>query len=310
MDLGTAALEAGDSQLALRHFESGLDAAARAYSPDDPFLAELLTKKAKALLATDDHVSGRTVAETALSILDGNVPPTHPTLFELRLVYAEALIASGANKQAEEQIKVAIAHAHATYGQRDTALLYAQGMLSRLYIAESDWLSAESLAREVLRGFADVFRAEDAKTMGYHRITLTRALYGQGRFAEAAQEAREAVAVLSNVSPGHALHLAAAQQALSDALVRAGEYAEAEFVASRCLNLLNQVAAEPWRVARAESTIAEALIHRGEILEAKRKLLFAKRLLQDSDDDLIAAAAYENERRLRILDSIEQDGSG
>jgi DNA-binding winged helix-turn-helix (wHTH) protein len=305
LELGNAASYSGDPRLGAEHYDSALALARQSYAADDPFVAHVLIQKAKAVLAIDEDEHAKALAEEAIGILQKSVPINHPEFIEARLVYGKALLYTGDTARAGEQMRTALDQARRLYGERDTSTLYAYGSLAELHLAGEEWSRAEERAREVLAAFARVFRENDAHTISHYHSVLARSLYGQKRYVEAIEEARNALRILSKVGPEQDPYVAAALQILADSLSQVGEYDEAELVSRRCLSTLKLLAAEPWRVARAESTLAEALLYKGELEEAERKLLFAKRSLQKADDYSGSMALLETERRLATLERMK-----
>jgi DNA-binding winged helix-turn-helix (wHTH) protein len=305
LELGDAASYSGDPHLAAEHYDSALALARQSYVADDPFVAHVLTQKAKAVLAIDEDEHAKALAEEAIGILHTSVPINHPNFIEARLVYGKALLYTGDTARAGELMRTALDQARLLYGERDTSTLYAYGSLAELHLAGEEWSRAEETAREVLGAFATVFREDDAQTISHYHSVLARSLYGQKRYVEAIEEARNALGILSRIGPEQDPYVAAALQILADSLSQVGEYDEAELVSRRCLSILKLLSAEPWRVARAESTLAEALLYKGEMEEAERKLLFAKRSLQKADDYSGSMALLETERRLATLEQMK-----
>jgi DNA-binding winged helix-turn-helix (wHTH) protein len=305
LELGDAALYSGHLRVALKHYDSALEQAARIYAPNDLFVAEVLTKKANAFLASDMEEDAREAAETAINILAKSAPQSHPSFFGARLAYGESLLYVGNLERSEEQILLAIEQAQSIFGAEDTAIPYAKGMLARLYLAQEQWKKAENELREVLTAFGKAFRGDADPLIGDYHILLARSLYGQERFSESVAESRKAMAILSSEGRQYDLYLAAAQQVLADSLLRMGEYDEAELVIAKCLSILRYAAAESWRVARAESAMGEVLLHRGFLQEAELKLMSAKDSLAGSTDRLVVSAFQENQRRLEILSTTQ-----
>jgi tetratricopeptide (TPR) repeat protein len=306
LELGDAASYSGNPRLGAEHYDSALALARQSYAADDPFVAHVLIQKAKAVLAIDEDEHAKALTEEAIEILEKSVPIHHPDFIEARVVYGKALLYTGDIVGAGEQMRTALDQARLLYGDRDTSTLYAYGSLAELHLAGEEWTQAEQTAREVLAAFAKVFRENDAQTISHYQSVLARSLYGQKRYMEAIEEARGALAVLSRVGPEQDPYVAAALQILADSLSQVGEYNEAELVSRRCLSILRLLSAESWRVARAESTLGEALIYKGQLEEAERKLLSARDSLQQTDDYASLMALRETERRLAALERMKQ----
>ena len=98
---------------------------------------------------------------------------------------------------------------------------------------------------------------------------------------------------------------ASAYQVLADALLREGDIAGADIAIGKCLKILRDLAAAPWRVARAESTRAEISIRRGDFEDAKAKLVNAANVLKSERDRFAESAYAETERRLGLLEQAQ-----
>jgi tetratricopeptide (TPR) repeat protein len=168
-------------------------------------------------------------------------------------------------------------------------------------MGEGRWREAEQITRELLVDFREAWGVEDEETIAYFGTALAWSLYYQGQYSEAVLEARNAVRMLAKIGPAHDPHLAAAYQVLADTLVKLGHYAEAQAASRKCMNILTKTDAQPWRIARAASTLGESLLHLGMYSEAEERLTYAARFLDENGSDLERRAARENESRIALL---------
>jgi DNA-binding winged helix-turn-helix (wHTH) protein/tetratricopeptide (TPR) repeat protein len=308
MHLGDAARQSREYSLALRHYQACLDEAEDLFSKGDTFFAEVYIKRARLLYALDKTDAALKETEEAIQILEHSSTLNNPLFIWARSLYAEILTSTGRHHEAEVQAEEAIRLAVLLHGEDDTPVIEARGSLAQVRISAGDWIRAEAILRDVLDDLSKLVRDDGLELNGYFRTLLAWALYQQGRDSEAVKESRIALETFQKLGePGG--HSASAYQVLADALIRHGDFAGAEYAVRQCLRILNDSNAEGWRIARADSTLAEILIHKGHPAEASEKLQQAANILELTDDSIAQFAYAETRRRLDLLAKWPRDGA-
>lgn len=184
--------------------------------------------------------------------------------------------------------------------------LDARDSLVVLHVTQQNWEIAESMSREILADHVQV-RGPGEMFTGFYRTRLAKILYFRGRQDAALEEANKALEILSAVAPPDHPYVVSARQALADILVQIGQYSEAESAARAVLEHLKTKGAEPWRHARASSTLGESLIRQGHLSQGEQHLLYAAHILRGAKGYIEKDAWRENERRLALLTDLRAD---
>jgi DNA-binding winged helix-turn-helix (wHTH) protein len=300
MNLGDAAVTSRRPEQALRHYETALREARQELS-SPTLVANILTKTARVQHGLDASGTALELSEQALELLLNSAPSLHPQFIDAYSIHGEALAALTQYREAEKSLKKAMALAQQLYGWTHARTLNVRGALTLVHMGEGRWTEAEQITRELLENYHDAWGSDEEETIAYFRTSLAWSLYFQGRYAEANLEAYKSVSILEKIGPPFDPHLAAANQVLADTLVKLGSYGEGQAAARKCMNILTKTDAQPWRIARAASTLGEALIHLGMYSEAEERLTYAATLLHRTGSDLERRAVKENERRMALL---------
>jgi DNA-binding winged helix-turn-helix (wHTH) protein len=300
MNFGDAAVTGRRPEQALRHYETALREAREGLS-SPTLVADILTKTARVQHGLDANATALQLSEQALELLLGSAPSLHPKFIDAYSIHGETLAALTRYREAEKSLEKAMALAQQLYGRTHARTLNVRGALTLVHMGEGRWTEAEQITRELLEDYHDAWGSDEEETIAYFRTSLAWSLYFQGRYAEANLEAYKSVSILEKIGPPFDPHLAAANQVLADTLVKLGSYGEGQAAARKCMNILTKTDAQPWRIARAASTLGEALLHLGMYSEAEERLTYAATLLDRTGSDLERRAVKENERRMALL---------
>jgi tetratricopeptide (TPR) repeat protein len=137
-------------------------------------------------------------------------------------------------------------------------------------------------------------RTIDAET------SLAQIRRAQGRFDEAEAWARRAPKILERAGDPDHPYIASAQHLLGESLIKLAKYNEAERALLTELRVLKITKSEPWRFARANSALGEALLGQGRIREAEAYLTGAARDLEG------VKGWMENEARLATQERMQR----
>jgi tetratricopeptide (TPR) repeat protein len=296
---GQAAIFDGRARQAVGYFEKALTYAAMDGS-DHELRAELLTNKARAHLNSDDSMTAQQTAQAAIQSFKLAGSEIHPGLIDALVILADATLDTQNLDQAELHTTKAIQLSERLYGEISTQTIYARMAAIRVKVAQQKWADAEKLGKEVLRLHVDIRGLRDVEGAQL-RAVLSRTIYQQGRHDDSLKLARESLQILREIARPMDPNIGSAQQLIADNLVKLGLYREAEAASRECIEVWLQNDSKPWRVARAQSTLGEALLRQGQLQEAAARLKEASRILGDQAGYLEQLAREDNDKRLALL---------
>ncbi len=232
---------------------------------------------AQILLAQNKGPESLAAARQALQILQGALGPDHPTVAGARMTVGQTLIEVGQLDEAKTQLLAADAVFARTFGPKHPIRTGIYGRIGRVERTQNHPDAAIVAFRKALSFVEDLEGARSLEAAGaVSDIAVT--LASQGKFTEAATEARRALAIIEKNAPDDGPRLSSALVDLAS-ILRAGEQNAAVIpVAERALAIIAGLGEATNPSERSAVKFALA----GALWEAKGDHARARKLAQEA----------------------------
>lgn len=251
------------------------------------------------LLCSEPLKSERS-ARRGLAILTKQNSELSPEGITLNAKLAEALADTERYPEAERYLMRSLDLAKQLNGDANYDAISKIDQMALLRLAENRFAEAEHEARRAIELYRLVPNASANRT-AYLVSTLSWALNEQGLFAEAITESLAAIEAIKPDDPPATYLKAYAHHFLGDALNGAGRYSEAAAELRIELALFATIPHVRMDTARAQSSLAEALMNTGHLTEAEALLTKAHRTLAIGDGWRERKARRDTNARMQQL---------
>lgn len=258
--LGQVRVVQGRYKEAEQAFGESLDILKKVLGPEDATVAVLINNLAMAISKQDRDAEAAELYAEALALARRTLPEDHPDLAPPMTHLAEALKFSGNYAASEPIYKEALEFRRRIDGDDSIFVAFTLNGLGDLYLEMREFAKAEPLYRESL-DISTTGLPEGHPSRAIPFVNLGRALTELGRNQEAEPYLRRGLDIrIATRSPNHA-DLAVAKHWMGMCLVRQSRFEEAMPFLEDDLRIRSENKHEtPWRVARAQASVAEALM--------------------------------------------------
>ena len=215
---------------------------------------------AQILLAQNKGPESLVASRQALEILEGALGPDHPTVAGARMTVGQTLIEVGRLDEAKTQLLAADAVFARVFGPMHPIRTGIYGRIGRIERSQDHPDASIAAFRKALSFVEKLEGARSLEAAGaLSDIAVT--LASQGKFPEAAIEARRAVAIIENNAPDDGPRLSSALVDVATILNAGGKHAESIPVAERALGIIAGLgeATNPSERSAVKFALAQAL---------------------------------------------------
>ncbi len=273
LDLGYTALNQGRWKKAREYFEQVLEIERKRVGNNHPSVADLLSELANVSIWGYDYEAAEGYARAAVAALEGMPESYEPRITAIRQL-GLILMESGRYDESEPYLLHALELSRKAYGDtisNTTGIVLAD--LAVLRYSQGKLIEAEGLTRE---SFA-LLRQISGEEINQSRasLILSATLIAQSRFLEAKEEAERNLALLHGLFAEDHPYIIAVKDMLAKSLIGLKEYAIAEDVLRRNVELWRQKEGMTQRMAASLSALGEALLGQKRIAQAEECLRVA-----------------------------------
>jgi tetratricopeptide (TPR) repeat protein/tRNA A-37 threonylcarbamoyl transferase component Bud32 len=212
------------------------------------------------LLAQNKGPEALAASRQALQILEGALGPDHPTVAGARMTVGQTLIEVGRLDEAKTQLLAADAVFARVFGPKHPIRTGIYGRIGRIERSQEHpepALAAFRTALSFVEGLEGARSLEAAGALSDIAVTLA----SQGKFAEAAIEAKRAVAIIERNAPDDGPRLSSALVDVATILRAGGKHAKSIPIAERALGIIATLgdATNPSELSAIRFALAQAL---------------------------------------------------
>ncbi len=273
LDLGHTALNQGRWKKAREYFEQALALERKRVGSKHPSVAELLSELANVSVWAYEYDAAERYARAALSALEDMPESYEPRILATRRV-GYVLLESGQYDQSKPFLLEALKLSREAYGDtgsNTTGVVLTD--LAFLRYSQGDIVEAESLARESRAVLREMFGEEMNESRA--SVALSMTLIAQSRFLEAKEEGEMNLAMLHGLFAEDHPYIIAGRDMLAKSLIGLEEYAIAEDILRRNVELWRQKEGMTQRMAASLSALGEALLGQKRMAQAEEYLRVA-----------------------------------
>jgi serine/threonine protein kinase len=258
VQLGRLELQKDDWKRALFYSEQALILMRKLYGTHHPEVGAVLIDISSAYQWQPDFAAMESTAKEAADIFRASSPELHPDRLVADGMVAEALFSQGLIAQAAPLIENLFEEKKKVFGGKSIRIIEDLNSMVKLRLAQGRLAEAEAFSRQALSVTAQTI-GEDNIATGYAKTTLAIVLWKQQQHVAAELTLREALKIYEpKLSSDHG-YVTSAQHYLAESLLGQGNAAEAIPLLRKAISALETSSASPWRLARSENTLGQAL---------------------------------------------------
>jgi serine/threonine protein kinase len=295
LNIGRVEYDRGDAVQARHLIEAALPLLRSAYGPQHAEIGSALISLGYVLQWQNEYGPMEGVARQAVQIYQHSVPELHPDRLQAESLLAESLFNQGRIEEAAPLVEKVFLDKQKVFGDKSSRVAEQLQLLIELRRRQGRLVEAEKLAREAI-ALKEERLGESNYNTAYSRTSLATILWQRGKTHEAEGELRAALAVYRESLPAGSLLIASAEHYLAEVLLAQNRYNEAATQAKLTLEHLSSADATPWRIARTENTLGEALFRLHNLTEAQAYLERSYKLLSATQGADIEAARLARAR--------------
>lgn len=269
-------------------------------------IADSLTSLSVTYQWTDDFELSEQLLRESLAMFDQMAAPLHPDRVRAETELGHLMLYRGQHDEAIGLLEAALIKQVALFGPQSSQLASVHESLSGARKFQGRFADAERHVREAIR-IVLLTEATSRQMFGYYRTSLAFILLEQMRYEEARSELEAALEIYSAILPSDHLYIASAEYGLAEALLACNKLEAAERMIITSINRAARSSPTPWRIARAESALGEALYRQGRKAEGERYIL-------DSYPQLANAPGVDtfarDRARQRVIKLYKEQGRG
>jgi serine/threonine-protein kinase len=271
LDLGRVEYERGDATQARHFIEEALPLLRSTYGAQHAEVGSALTSLGYVLQWQSEYGLMESVARQAVQIYRLSLPELHPDRLQAESLLAESLLNQGRIEEAAPLLEKVFSDKEKVFGHKSSRVAEALQFLIELRRRQHRLADAEALARRAVALKQELLGDRNYNT-AYSRTTLATLLWQRGKLPEAERELREALDIYRETLPATSLFIASSDHYLAEVLLAQNRLVEAITQAKLTLEHLTSVDAAPWRIARTENTLGQALLKSNKTAEAETYL--------------------------------------
>jgi serine/threonine protein kinase/TolA-binding protein len=295
LSIGRVEYDRGDAVQARRRIEEALPLLRNAYGPQHAEVGSALISLGYVLQWQNEYGPMEGVARQAVQIYQSSLPELHPDRLQAESLLAESLFNQGRIEEAAPLVEKVFLDKQKVFGNKSSRVAEQLQLLMELRRRQGRLVEAEKLAREAVALKKERLGESNYNT-AYSRTSLATILWQRGKASEAEGELHAALTVYRETLPAGSLLIASAEHYLAEVLLSQNRYNEAATQAKLTLEHLSNADATPWRIARTENTLGEALFKLHNIAEAQSYLERSYKLLSATQSADVEAARLARTR--------------
>lgn len=297
---------AGSPAASLENLNRSIELTRRLSGPESLAMADSLDQLATTYSWMDEMEMAESYAREALAIRSKHLDAGHPDRILSEKTLAEILISTSRYEEAIPILLRAAEKLQAIFGADSPELAQIHSALALAAKDEGNFSAAEQHAREALRILLPLKLARGAE-VAYVRQTLAYALFAREQFESAEVELNRAERDFAELLPSDHPHFAFIDYLRAEIRLRSNRISEAEQLLRTAVDRTKRSFAIPWRIARAESALGEALYRQGQKEEGERYILSSYAFMHDARGvDMFA----RNRARERVIDLYKEQKRG
>jgi eukaryotic-like serine/threonine-protein kinase len=261
-DLGQAEKYLTDSVALIRAIEGNRD----------PELADVLLELTSVHMWKGDLRAAEAAVREAVAINHATLPPLHPDRVLGDFQMAELLSNLGRHDEAGGLVEDVLKARRTLFGASSNEVADTLDALATIRERQGRLTEAQQLSRQALQAQERSMGSEHFLA-GYQHASLGTLLLKGKNAAAAEQEARTALQIYGKTLPPDHQYVAAAEHLLGETLLAQRRFAEAETVLTASRSRWQRTNAPPWRAARTESALGEAVFRQQRADQAEQLLL-------------------------------------
>ena len=298
----------GKHEDALKQLQDALDIERKRVGSKHPSTGLILTALANAYVWAADYESAEAAAREAIAAFEGT-SNTHPGRAEAIRYLGYVLLEAGKYGGADQYLTEALNLHIRIFGESSKEAATTLANLADLRYAQGRFNDAETFARQAVEILEQVTTEE--LLISRATSSLVFVLLRQQRYREAKERIENSLKMLHGAWNDDHPYIIATRDLLGKALLGLGEFAAAEDVFRRNIDLWSSSNGWDHRVAGSTSALGEALLGQGRIAEAERYLLQASLDIEPGPQGREEQARYrEHAERLRRLRGAKAERSG
>lgn len=272
LERGYMARELGTLGESRDYFETSARMAEEFAGPESLEMATALDALATIYSWTDLAVETERAARRALAIRAARLPPLNPSRVNSEQRLAEALMQHGRFDEATLILSDAARKIRTIFGANSLEVAQVHEALAHVTRGQRKFEESVEHSREAIRA-AKTVQAAESTDIAHYRTTLAYTLFELARFAEAEIELGNAHEAFSTFLPPDHPYFSSVEYVLAEILLHTDRFSRAEQLLRACISRTTKSYPIPWRIARAESALGEALYHQDRKVEGERYIL-------------------------------------
>jgi tetratricopeptide (TPR) repeat protein/tRNA A-37 threonylcarbamoyl transferase component Bud32 len=289
-------------------FEEAIATASAIYGAGDTRVAQIQNDYAVLLLSKSRPVEAEPVTRRALDARRERLGEQHPSVAESLQLLGASLRQQGRLDEAKIALEESLSIQRAVLGNQHGDVANTLNSLSILASSQQRYADAEAYLREAL----DIERAinkTDTALIATMTTNLAVALMRMGRYDESGELLRKALTIHHSVLGTQHPAVLSNENALAQLEIRRGNAASAVTHARNALSIAEEVLGASRESAFVRSTLANALLRKGEAALALQEARAAKATLDavdaQSDPRAIQISLFEAEASLALKQPLD-----
>ncbi|HKQ15189.1 MAG TPA: tetratricopeptide repeat protein [Steroidobacteraceae bacterium] len=281
LDRGRLALLLGQPAEAMRHLDQSLALARELMGPRHASVGEVQLERASAFSWFDELPAAEQAARESVDIYRV-LPPLYPDRVEAEAALGDILRRQRKFDEAAAVFDTVLTSSRQIYGENHRKTADAFNSLARLAWEQHRPADAQQFAQSAVDRSIKADGIEQFSTAVF-RMTLVIVQIDLGKYVEAEQQCRAALAVMQKTLPADHGHIASAEYWLGVVLLARQRPQDAEAYFQAAMSRSKRNADPEWRVGRASSGLGAALYAQGRAHDAESYLVNGYRVLSTSE---------------------------
>jgi eukaryotic-like serine/threonine-protein kinase len=298
LNRGRWELALGRAGAAMKYLDESVALARDLRGPRDIAVAEVLSEQANVFNWLEDRQAAERTAREAVDIYS-ILPKLHPNRLDAEEGLGEILRERRKFAEASAIFHEVLDASRTIYGENSRQVANMLDSLARIAWGQHRLAESEDLAREAVDREIEA-EGMDADRTGVFRLVLARTQTERGKYAEAEEQCRAALAVFDKTQPADHPQRAAAEYFLGISLLATHRPKDAERYFRAAMSRSKRIGDPRWRVARAASGLGEALYAQGRAREAESYLVNSYGIVSSSQNADVRTQEVVRDRVVRF----------